>query len=95
MALEEGEQLANQDDWIIVVKTPEKIRAEDLERLDNFRWIDDTFARPAFKDKPELAEFVLRIITQIHDLVIDHIELRNSYMFRDIFCPIGTVTVSC
>ena len=63
--------MQNRDDRIIVVKTPEEIRAEDLERLDNFRWIDDTFARSAFKDQPELAQFVLRIITQIPDLVID------------------------
>ena len=71
--------MANQDDRIIVVKTPEDIRAEDLERLDNFRWIDDTFARSAFKDQPELAEFVLRIITQIHDLVIDPELFKTQY----------------
>ena len=71
--------MKNQDDRIIVVMTPEEIRAEDLERLDNFRWIDDTFARSAFKDQPELAEFVLRIITQIPDLVIDPEVFKTQY----------------
>ena len=71
--------MANQDDRIIVVKTPEEIRAEDLERLENFRWIDDTFARNGFKDQPELAQFVLRIITQIHDLVIDPEIFKTQY----------------
>ena len=71
--------MANQDERIIVVKTSEEIRAEDLERLDNFRWIDDTFARSAFKDQPKLAEFVLRIITQIHDLVIDSEKFKTQY----------------
>ena len=59
------------DERLIVVKSPDDIRAEDLERLDNFRWIDDTFARSGFKGQPELAQFVLRIITQIPDLMID------------------------
>lgn len=71
--------MKNQDDRIIVVKTPEEIRAEDIERLKGFRWIDDTFARNGFKDQPKLAEFVLRIITQIHDLVIDPEMFKTQY----------------
>jgi len=71
--------LSNQDEWIIVAKTPEELRAEDLEKLDNLRWIDDVFARNAFKGQPELAQFVLRIITQIHDLVIDPELFKTQY----------------
>ena len=43
---------------------------EDLERLRNFRPIDDTFMRGLFKDNLPLAEFVLRIITGKPDLTL-------------------------
>ena len=71
--------MPNQDERIIVIKSPDEIRAEDLERLENFRWIDDTFARTAFRDQPKLAEFVLRIITQIPDLVISPDMFQTQY----------------
>ena len=54
-----------------VYKTPEQIREDDLQTIREYRLIDDTFARSAFKGKPELAEFVLRIITRIADLEIE------------------------
>lgn len=71
--------MLGQDERIIVVKTPEEIRAEDLKRLKDFRWIDDTFARSGFKDKPDIAQFVLRIITGINDLVIDPSSFSTQY----------------
>ena len=49
----------------------EQLRKEDLQRLEAFRPIDDTFARQMFKGNPKLAERVLRIITQLADLEID------------------------
>ena len=62
-----------------VEKTPEQIRQEDLQRLSGFRIIDDTFARSVFKGNPELAEFVLRIITRLDDLVIDETTYDTQY----------------
>ena len=38
-------------------KTGEQFHQEDLRRLEEFRMIDDTFARVRFKDNPQLAEF--------------------------------------
>lgn len=61
----------NQNMELISEKTAEQIRQEDLQRLAGFRPIDDTFARAVFKNRPELAEFVLRIITRLEDLEID------------------------
>jgi hypothetical protein len=43
---------------------------EDLQRLRGLRPIDDDFMRVIFKDNIPLAQFVLRIITGINDLVI-------------------------
>ena len=40
-----------------------KKRQEDLQRLHDFRPIDDDFMRCLFKDNIPLAELVLRIIT--------------------------------
>jgi len=74
-----GNEMAEQNERIIVVKSPEEIRAEDLVRLQHFRWIDDTFARVAFKDNPEIAQFVLRIITNISDLILDPCSFSTQY----------------
>ena len=43
---------------LIVVKSSEEIREENLQRLAGFRIMDDTFARSVFKENPKLAEFV-------------------------------------
>ena len=47
---------------------------EDLQRLKNFRPIDDTFMRGLFKDNIPLVELVLRIIIEKPDLVITRCE---------------------
>ena len=44
---------------------------EDLQRLRGFRLIDDTFMRVFFREHTELAQYVLRILTGINDLVLD------------------------
>lgn len=43
---------------------------EDLQRLRGFRPIDDTFMRCLFRDDLPLAQFVLRIFTGRHDLIM-------------------------
>ncbi len=43
---------------------------KSLELLERFRAIDDTFMRQVFKDNEELTEYVLRVITNIRDLVV-------------------------
>ena len=48
----------------------ERERQEDLQRLREFRPIDDDFMRCLFKDNVPLAELVLRIITDKQDLII-------------------------
>lgn len=48
----------------------EREHQEDLQRLRDFRPIDDNFMRYLFKDNIPLAELVLRIITGKEDLVI-------------------------
>lgn len=51
---------------------------EDLKRLQQLRPIDDDFMRCLFKDNIPLAEFVLRIITGKHDLVITGCETQKD-----------------
>ena len=51
-----------------------KKRQEDLQRLHDFRPIDDDFMRCLFKDNIPLVELVLRIITGKQDLVITECE---------------------
>ena len=63
----------------ITIKTDAQKRQEDLQRLAGFRIIDDTFARSVFKGKPDLAEFVLRIITKLDDLTIDPLTYDTQY----------------
>lgn len=48
----------------------ERERQEDLQRLREFRPMDDDFMRCLFKDNIPLAEMVLRIITDKKDLII-------------------------
>lgn len=60
-----------QDFLILEEKTPEQIKQEDIARVLNFRFLDDTFARCAFRGHRNLAEFVLRVITQIDDLELE------------------------
>ncbi|MCM1182009.1 MAG: hypothetical protein NC337_01380 [Roseburia sp.] len=48
----------------------EQKHQEDLQRLRDLRPIDDDFMRCLFKDNIPLVELVLRIITDIRDLVI-------------------------
>lgn len=48
----------------------ERQHQEDLQRLRGFRPIDDTFMRGMFKDNLQLAQFVLRIITNKPDLTL-------------------------
>jgi conserved hypothetical protein (putative transposase or invertase) len=57
-----GEKMETYDDYVC--------KDEDLQRLRGLRPIDDDFMRVIFKDNIPLAQFVLRIITGINDLVI-------------------------
>ena len=43
---------------------------KSLELLERFRTIDDTFMRQVFKDNEELTEYVLRVLTNIRDLIV-------------------------
>jgi len=55
-----------------------KKRQEDLQRLHDFRPIDDDFMRCLFKDNIPLAELMLRIITGKQDLVITECETQKD-----------------
>ena len=59
-------------------KIKEHMRQEDLQRLHDFRPIDDDFMRCLFKDNIPLAELVLRIITGKQDLVITECETQKD-----------------
>lgn len=52
----------------------QKIHRESLELLKKLRPIDDTFMREMFRNNIELTEFILRLITEIPDLVITKID---------------------
>lgn len=60
------------------METPEQKKArqhqEDLQRLQKFRPIDDTFMRGLLKDDIPLAEMILRIIIEKPDLVLTSCE---------------------
>lgn len=71
--------MASKQEELIVFRSLDEIRAEDLRKVVNFRIIDDTFARSFFKKKPELAQFVLRIITKLYDLEIEPTEYETQY----------------
>lgn len=62
----------------IQIETPEqkkaRIHQEDLQRLQKFRPIDDTFMRGLLKDDIPLAEMILRIIIEKPDLVLQSCE---------------------
>ncbi len=51
---------------------------EDLRRLRGFRPIDDTFMRCLFRDNLPLAQFVLRIFTGKHDLILTREETQKD-----------------
>ena len=55
---------------LIKSKSKEELNAENLITVENFRLIDDDFMRIVFQDDLELAQFVLRIITGIDDLML-------------------------
>ena len=71
--------MAVKKEELIVLRTPDEIRAEDLKKLASFRIMDDTFARPFFRKEAKLAEFVLRIITGLDDLEIDPTEYETQF----------------
>ena len=49
----------------------------DLERLERFRVLDDTFMRQVFKDNLPLAQHVLRTLTGIDDLKLTREETQR------------------
>ncbi len=53
-----------------IQKTKEQIHQENLDKLAKLRPIDDDFFRVMFRDNLPLAQFVLRILTGIKDLVL-------------------------
>ena len=57
----------------------EQRHQEDLQRLQGFRPIDDTFMRGLFKENIPLAEFVLRIITGKQDLILTKCETQADF----------------
>ncbi|MEE3481887.1 MAG: hypothetical protein VZQ80_07860, partial [Lachnospiraceae bacterium] len=48
----------------------ERFHERDLERIKNFRPIDDTFMRVLFRENLPLAQHVLRIVTGLSDLLL-------------------------
>ena len=50
--------------------TPEEQHKKDLERLEQMRPMDDDLMREIFRNNIPLAEFVLRIMTGMDDLII-------------------------
>ncbi|MDO4798858.1 MAG: hypothetical protein Q4A01_12670, partial [Coriobacteriales bacterium] len=52
--------------------------ARDLERLERFRVMDDTFMRQVFRGQRELVQRVLRIITGADDLVLAESETQRD-----------------
>lgn len=54
--------------------TDKEIRSESLELLKKLRPIDDTFMREMFRNNIDLTEFILRLITEIPDLVITKVD---------------------
>ena len=54
----------------IRILTPEEQHERDLQQLKAYRPIDDDFMRELFRKNLPLAQFVLRIITGIEDLVL-------------------------
>ena len=61
------------------VDSADEFPRDILARINEFRFIDDTFARRAFKGHPKLAEFVLSTITKIDDIIIDEKEYETQY----------------
>ena len=53
-------------------------RQGDLARLRGLRPIDDDFMRCLFRDNIPLAQFVLRILTRIDDLVVTELETQKD-----------------
>ena len=53
-------------------------RQSDLARLRGLRPIDDDFMRCIFRDNIPLAQFVLRILTQIEDLTVTQLETQKD-----------------
>ena len=53
-------------------------RQNDLARLRSLRPIDDDFMRCIFRDNIPLAQFVLRILTKIDDLVVTELETQKD-----------------
>lgn len=62
----------------LTTEQAEKRHQEDLQRLQNLKPIHDDFMRCLFKDNIPLAEFVLRIITGKHDLIITNCETQKD-----------------
>ena len=57
----------------------ERERQEDLARLRGLRPIDDDFMRCLFRDNIPLAQFVLRILTNIDDLEVTELETQKDF----------------
>lgn len=55
---------------VIQAKSKEELNEQNLITIENFRLLDDDFMRIVFQDDLQLAQFVLRIITGIDDLVL-------------------------
>ena len=56
---------------LIKRKTKEQNRIEDLKRIEQYCLLDDDFMRFAFHDQLDFAQYVLRIITGMNDLVLE------------------------
>ena len=59
-------------------KSDEALLEKNLERLERFRLLDDTFMRQVFKDDLPLAQHVLRVITGLADLTLLKMETQRD-----------------
>lgn len=55
----------------VEVKTREQLREEKLAKIQEFRLMDDTFMSAFFNDRKDLVQFVLRIIMDDEQLVVN------------------------
>ena len=60
----------------------ERKHQEDLERIKNFRLLDDDFMAKCFDEEPEYIQLVLRIIMDIPDLEV--VDVRTQVFVENL-----------
>lgn len=61
-----------------IEKTAAEWHAEDLERINKFRLMDDDFMNACFADNIEATELVLRIILNNKDIIVKSVETQKT-----------------